>query len=132
MKKTIAIVICILFVGLTVKAGNDLFEKREFVYKSDTLRYRVLIPENNNDKTKYPIFIFFHDNIECGNDNESQLAQGAALFTNSPNRLTYPVIVIFPQYPANFSWVKYKETGKNTFDFPQRKFPEKYLLISKK
>ena len=71
-----------LSVNIPFFAQNDLFQKKEFVYNGDTLKYRVLFP-NNYDKTqKYPLVVFLHGSGERGNDNEKQLTHGSVLFTD--------------------------------------------------
>lgn len=112
--------------------NNDLFQKKEFVYKNDTLKYRVLFPENYDRNRKYPLVIFLHGSGECGNDNEKQLVHGASLFTNEENRKDYPSIVIFPQCPEKDSWAEYKDRNQNEIDFPDKPKITKSLLLVKK
>jgi len=114
------------------QAQNELFQKKEFIYKGDTLLYRVLFPENY-DKTKtYPLVLFLHGSGERGNDNEKQLVHGASLFTDSLNRHNYPAIVIFPQCPDNQSWVNIKYKEKTKFSFADSKEPAKPLALAKR
>ncbi len=132
MKKSFVFFIFIYFANLSLYAGNEMFEKKEFIYKGDTLKYRILFPENYNKKNSYPLVIFFHGSGERGNDNEKQLIHGASLFTDSVNRINFPAIVLFPQCPANESWVKFKHTDPNTFEFLDKKGLTKSLALSKK
>lgn len=131
----------ILFLILMLQIGiipilsaqsNDLFQKKEFVYKNDTLKYRVLFPENYDKSRKYPLVIFLHGSGERGNDNEKQLVHGSSLFTNEETRKDYPSIVIFPQCPEKDSWVESTDRNQNEIDFPDKPKITKSLLLVKK
>ena len=82
MKKIILLIIAIVAIQFA-EAQNELFQKKEYVFKGDTLRYRILYPENYNSSLSYPLVVFLHGAGERGNDNEKQLTHGATLFTNS-------------------------------------------------
>ena len=96
MKSTILFLFSFMF-SFALMADNSMYEKREFVFKGDTLKYRVLFPENYDKNREYPLVVFLHGSGERGSDNESQLRHGAALFTDTETRKDYPSIVIFPQ-----------------------------------
>ena len=121
-----------LISGLFAQAQNDLFQKKEFIYKGDTLPYRVMFPENYDKSKTYPLVLFLHGSGERGNDNEKQLAHGASLFTDSLNRQQYPAIVLFPQCPSNQAWVTIKGISNAKFDITDTKEPAKPLLLAKK
>ena len=95
MKSKIFILLS-LFLSSALMADNSMYEKREFVFKGDTLRYRVLFPENYDKSRKYPLVLFLHGSGERGSDNEAQLTHGASLL-RMKKRKDYPSIVIFPQ-----------------------------------
>lgn len=122
----------LLITALLVQAQNEFFQKKEFIYKGDTLRYRVLFPENYNKSKSYPLVLFLHGSGERGNDNEKQLVHGASLFTDSLNRMNYPAIVLFPQCPADQSWVAIKDKPDAQFDLIDAKEPAKPLYLAKK
>ena len=122
----------LLIAALTVQAQNEIFRKKEFIYKGDTLRYRVLFPENYDKSKSYPLVLFLHGSGERGNDNEKQLVHGASLFTDSLNRQKYPAIVLFPQCPANQSWVTIKDKRDAKFEFIVGKEPAMPLYLAKK
>ncbi|NJM25304.1 MAG: prolyl oligopeptidase family serine peptidase [Bacteroidia bacterium] len=85
---------------------KTLFEKAIFVSKQgDSLRYRILYPENFESTKKYPLVLFMHGAGERGNDNEKQLTHGADLFLSPANRKQFPCIVIFPQCQEDKYWV---------------------------
>ena len=58
----------------------DLYEHEFFVFKKDTLKYRLLKPLNYNPNQQYPVHLFLHGSGERGADNISQLKHGGALF----------------------------------------------------
>ena len=70
----------LIFSVLTIYSQNENFEKKSFIYKSDTLNYRILKPLNYDSSKKYPVHLFLHGAGERGNDNESQLIHGSNLF----------------------------------------------------
>ena len=131
MKKCFTLFIISFFISVSIQAQDSLFLRKEFIFKGDTLRYRVLFPDNYSKNKKYPLVIFFHGSGECGNDNEKQLKHGASLFEDQKNRTNFPAIVIFPQCPATDSWVNFKVTGPNTFVFIDNKKPTKALEMTK-
>ena len=51
--------------------GNALFVKQLFIEKTDTLPYKILLPDNYDPENKYPLIIFLHGSGERGNDNEN-------------------------------------------------------------
>jgi predicted peptidase len=75
------------------------YKRKEFIQGKDTLRYRLLLPENYEPTKKYPLVIFLHGAYERGKDNNKQLRNGATLFLKSENRKNFPSIIIFPQCP---------------------------------
>ena len=116
----------------SIFSQKELFLKKEFIHKGDTLRYRVLFPENYDKSKKYPIVLFLHGSGERGNNNEKQLIHGSALFTNPQNRTNFPSIVIFPQCPENEYWVKLNENGNERFSFYEKTEMTKPLFLVKK
>lgn len=132
MKKQLVLCVFLCMTGIMVQAQKELFQKKEFSYKGDTLLYRVLFPENYDKNKSYPLVLFLHGSGERGNDNEKQLVWGASLFTDSLNRKNYPAIVLFPQCPANQGWVILKELSEAKFDIIETKEPAKPLFLAKK
>lgn len=131
MRKTLLINIMLFTFFSGIYAQNELFQKKEFVYKGDTLKYRVLFPENYDKSRHYPLVLFLHGAGERGNDNEKQLIHGSFLFTKPENRKNHPSIVIFPQCPENEYWVKLNEKG-DRFDFPENAEISKPLSLVKR
>ena len=127
MYKQLTILILVLFSFSFIEAQNTLFIKKEFINKSDTLRYQVLFPKNYDINKTYPLVVFLHGSGERGSDNEKQLVHGSSLFTDSVNQLNYPAIVIFPQCPEKESWVNFSYEKKGTFSFTDKRKPTKQL-----
>jgi predicted peptidase len=91
---------------------SNLFEKKEFIKGTDTLRYRILYPVNYQAGKKYPLIMFLHGAGERGNDNEKQLTHGGKMFADSALRQRYPAIVVMPQCPANDWWARLSREPK--------------------
>lgn len=93
------------------------FKKESFANGIDTLKYRILYPENFDASKKYPIVLFLHGRGESGNDNEKQLTHGAKLFLTTNFRNNFPSIVVFPQCAENSYWanVKIEEVSNKRF-----------------
>jgi predicted peptidase len=108
---------CLLLAGFTAM-GQDFsqYQYKTFIRGGDTLRYRMLLPENYKPKKKYPLIIFLHGAGERGSDNNAQLLHGGEMFLRDSIRKNYPAIVIFPQCPSDQTWAPMKlvrdSTGK--------------------
>lgn len=124
----------IIFVAISIYsfAQTEFFRKKEFIYKGDTLRYRILEPDVTIRDKKFPLVVFLHGSGECGSNNESQLTHGAKLFANSTNRTNYPAFVIFPQCPKSDSWVRIKDLANDKFELIDSLEPTKALYLAQK
>lgn len=109
MKKLLSFLVMVLSM-LEFAAAQDksIFSKEIFVQGTDTLLYRMLLPENFDATRKYPVLMFLHGAGERGNDNEAQLMHGSKLFLRSDVRRDFPAIVIFPQCPKDDYWANVK------------------------
>ena len=120
MKKIAFILLIITSVIATKAQDTNLYKPEKFIQGTDTLLYRILMPENF-DKTKtYPVLLFLHGAGERGNDNKAQLIHGSKLFLRPEVRANYPAIVIFPQCPEDSYWSNVKSStvnGKRNFEF---------------
>ena len=86
---------------LGVAYGQNEFEKKVYVSASgDTLNYRLLRPEVEQEGEQYPLVLFLHGAGERGSDNEKQLLHGSQMWLNPVNRKNYPAYVLFPQCPS--------------------------------
>jgi predicted peptidase len=132
MKKNYFCFTVFIMFSLAIQAQHEFFQKKEFNHKGDTLRYRVLFPDNYDKSKSYPLVLFLHGSGERGNDNKKQLVWGASLFTDSLNRKNYPAIVLFPQCPEDQGWVSIKELTDAKFDIIDTKEPAKPLGLAKK
>ena len=112
----------ILIVSSGVSAQNELYQKKVFIFRNDTLPYRILFPENYDKSKSYPLVLFLHGAGERGHDNESQLIHGSSLFTNPENRAKFPAIVIYPQCPKNGYWAPIESREKG-FSYVNSKKP---------
>lgn len=103
MKKLLTIAL-LLFVQLANAQDKTMFSKEQFIKGGDTLQYRMLLPENFDEKKQYPVLFFLHGAGERGTNNEAQLIHGSKLFLNPENRKNFPAIIIFPQCPQDDYW----------------------------
>lgn len=104
LKKTVLGLLFLFFVSMSMAQSSALYEKRSFINGKDTLRYRVMFPENFSEEQEYPLILFLHGAGERGNDNEKQLIHGSSLFASKEIRTNYPAIVVFPQCPKEDYW----------------------------
>lgn len=114
---------------------TSLYEKGQFISGQDTLRYRILYPENFNEDTSYPLVLFLHGSGERGNDNEKQLMHGSDLFTQASHRKEFPAIIVFPQCPEDDYWSNVevdRSTNPVGLEFNYEKGPTKAMdLVTK-
>ena len=89
-----------------VAGAKDAFEA--LVYQSgpsNSLNYRIHIPEDVVPGQKYPLVLFFHGSEERGSDNLKQLTHGATNILNYSTKYNSPAIIIVPQCPVGMKWV---------------------------
>lgn len=132
MRKTLLFIIMSFAFFSNTYSQKELFQRKEFIYKGDTLKYRVLFPENYNKSLKYPLVLFLHGAGERGDDNEKQLTHGSSQFLDPQNRTNFPSIVIFPQCPQHEYWVKLNEQNNERFTFYENIDLSQPLLLVKK
>ncbi|MES2848632.1 MAG: dienelactone hydrolase family protein [Bacteroidota bacterium] len=122
MKLNLLVILFCSMIAITGKAQDrSLFLKKEFIYKEDTMPYRILLPLNYNSSKNYPLILFLHGSGERGNDNEKQLVHGSNLFLRDSIRQNYTAFVVFPQcsefgYWSNVFRVE-NETGRKRFTY---------------
>lgn len=112
--KTFASLFCIMVFSFHYTMGQDTsaYQKKTFEKDGKTMPYRILLPENFNPKTKYPLILVLHGSGERGNDNQAQLIHGSGLFLKEDIRSAYKAIVVFPQCAAGSSWAKIDAQGE--------------------
>ncbi|MHB9055334.1 MAG: carboxylesterase family protein [Paludibacteraceae bacterium] len=132
MKKLLIVTLLFLTGMVGSYAQNELFQRKILIYKGDTLKYRVLFPENYDKNRDYPLVLFLHGSGERGNDNEKQLTHGASMFTDEEIRRDYPSIVIFPQCPQEDFWISRDKIDFQNIEFPEKSKISKSLLLVKK
>lgn len=104
MKSIIFLTACsVLLISHNVTAQASRFSYNKYISKGDTLNYRMLFPDANNNR-KYPLVIFLHGSGERGSDNEAQLKWGVQNFATDQNMLLHPALVIAPQCPEKMTW----------------------------
>jgi len=128
--------ILILLLIATTSVFSQEFKEELLVHQNDTLPYRILIPENYNSQSPFPLLLFLHGAGERGSDNKSQLVHGSFLFKSEDFRNNYPAIVVFPQCPDKSSWANVKRNydmlnGKK-FDFFKEISENKQLIMVEK
>lgn len=105
----------------------SLYQKKLYISGTDTMPYRLLLPDNYDATKKYPVIFFLHGSGERGNNNEAQLTHGAKLFLKEEVRKNFPAIIVFPQCAANSYWsnveIKTDDRGKRTFEFQEEGEP---------
>ena len=87
---------------LAVAYGQTEFEKKVYVTASgDSLTYRLLRPEVEQEGEKYPLLLFLHGAGERGSDNEKQLIHGSHMWHKhrypSLGRCSVPSIFLYSQ-----------------------------------
>lgn len=122
--------------GVTSAQDLSYYHDKYFVEGNDTLKYRIMWPENYSRGNKFPLIVFLHGAGERGSDNSKQLVHGASLFAREEIRKQYPAIVIFPQCPVNDSWANYKigrdSSGNRTFNIQPGKEATRSLQLVEK
>ncbi len=130
MKKTFCLALLLILLQQVSIAQNNTYSKEVFVKGTDSLLYRLLLPENFDPAKKYPVLFFLHGSGERGNDNEAQLVHGSDLFQSEKMRKSFPAIVIFPQCPKNDFWANVKfGSGADRFMFQQGGEPGKAMTM---
>lgn len=117
MKKLIPFLLFCFAISTAFAQDLSKFKKENFVQGNDTLKYRILYPENFDANKKYPVVFFLHGRGESGNDNEKQLTHGAKMFLTEGFRKNFPAIVIFPQCAEESYWANVEIDIVNTKRF---------------
>jgi poly(3-hydroxybutyrate) depolymerase len=90
-----------------VRKLAEPFEARSYVnFAGDTLRYRLMIPQDYDSAKKYPMVVCLHGSSGCGTDNIKQVATSwpAQLLSQARYRTKYPAFLFVPQCPARMGW----------------------------
>ncbi|AUP77907.1 carboxylesterase family protein [Flavivirga eckloniae] len=130
--KYILILISISISNVLAGQHQNLYAKKSFVNKSDTLPYRIMMPKDFDTSKQYPVMLFLHGAGERGSNNTSQLVHGSKLFASEDHTTNFPAIVIFPQCPKNSFWasVKADRTSRPIkFEFPLDAEPTKPMQL---
>lgn len=131
--KNYSVYLFFILFGFSLSAQDvSLFEKKVFTKEGDSLKYRILYPENFDKDSIYPVVLFLHGAGERGNDNEKQLTHGSSLFTKVSNRKAFPAIIIFPQCSTTDYWANVlvdRSTNPLGLQFQYAKGPTKSLSL---
>ncbi len=93
----IMLVFFVLLSDVLVAQKQQGYSKEFFVQSNDTLKYRMLLPQDFDENKQYPLVLFLHGAGERGNGNKKQLVHGSLLFLDNIEQ--FPAIVVFPQCP---------------------------------
>jgi len=85
----------------------QLFEARIFVSsRGDTVRYRMMKPQDYDPAKKYPLVVCLHHGGAHGNDNIRQVESSEAPWLAGYfNKRKYPAFLFVPQCPKGLSWM---------------------------
>lgn len=125
----------VVFMCAGIKAQDlELYQSKSFIFKGDTLPYRILYPENFDPAKKYPLLLVLHGVGERGNNNTAQLAHGGDVFIKPAMRSRFPAIVVFPQCPVNSYWANVDirtdaATQRRSFNFRKGGKPTKAMSL---
>jgi predicted peptidase len=77
--------------------------------KTETLPYRLFVPQNYDRKKKYPLVVYLHGVGGVGDDNLKQIQGGNGylidFFTQAESQTHYPAFVVAPQ-SAGDGWIE--------------------------
>jgi predicted peptidase len=135
MKKLLAFGAIIFFINTALAQDFNQYQRSLMVSGNDTLRYRILYPDNYSAAISYPLLLFLHGAGERGTDNEKQLIHGGDLFLKEEIRKSFPAIIIFPQCPADTNWSYFEasmdpitNSRDHFFPFhPEAAYPERMV-----
>lgn len=106
MKKGLSIVLAMILMcmPLTALARGDVYEDslaETFTHEGTTLPYRLMLPDDYNEKESYPLILFLHGAGERGTDNVTQM-KNVFQKISTKNR---GAILIAPQCDPENQWV---------------------------
>jgi predicted peptidase len=84
----------------------DDFEARTYTDGTNTLPYRLFVPEDYDPGAAYPLVLFLHGAGERGTDNRRQLTGQTAplVFVHPENQERWPCFMLAPQCPPGGFW----------------------------
>lgn len=133
MKNEFLLIMAFLTLQFSAEAQDrELFERKEFISEGDTLRYRILYPEEFSKSKKYPLIFVLHGAGERGRDNEAQLTHGSSLFLQPDIQKKYPAVVVFPQVTPEDYWAQVevkRDTFPLQFNFKNTQEPTKSMWL---
>lgn len=100
--------LAIIISPLNAQDVVDGFHAREYRSEAgDTLRYRLFVPANKNDKA-LPLVVYLHGGMGRGTDNLKQISggntNGTHVWIDSVVQQKHPTFVLAPQSPPSRRW----------------------------
>jgi predicted peptidase len=92
---------------------SRVFQKKLFIQRGDTLRFRLLYPLNYSTTKNYPLVLFLHGSGAQGRDNLAQLIDVPEEFIDSAHRIKYSSFVLVPQCAKKDTWVNFPAFPKS-------------------
>ena len=80
MKQIIILLTIMVSIRFAHAQDFSAYQKEFFIRGADTLRYRILYPENYKKEKSYPLVVFLHGGGERGNDNEHRISISAPVY----------------------------------------------------
>jgi predicted peptidase len=114
MKRIVPLLTLLISIHFSQAQDFSAYKKELFIRGGDTLRYRILYPENYKKGKPYPLIVYLHGAGDRGNDNEHQLQFGGTLFLRDSLRKRFPAIVVFPQCPLDSTWNRFTKMTDTT------------------
>lgn len=132
--RIIVVILVAMGLGLMGTAQElEQYERKELVYRGDTLPYRILYPRDYDPAKTYPVVFFLHAAGERGSDNTLQLTHGGRLFLDDSVRQAFPAIVVFPQCASDSFWanvrIESREGGGRDFLFQEKGKPSQAMAM---
>ncbi len=99
--------LCLFFMAtlLSAQKVEDSFEAKSFSDGDFSLNYRIYIPSEIKPGETVPLVLLLHGAGERGDNNLSQLVNGAGSIFRYSRHHKIPAIIIAPQCPAGMQWV---------------------------
>ena len=135
MKKGLSIILAMILMcmPLTALARGDVYEDslaETFTHEGTSLPYRLMLPDDYNEKESYPLILFLHGAGERGTDNVTQM-KNVFQKISTKNR---GAILIAPQCDPENQWVDtpWAEGPYSTDEVPESNELQAVMALSSK
>lgn len=98
--------------GMTLRKAPAAVSPDDLVLRTHTgpggilLPYRLWVPRDYVQSTRYPVLLFLHGMGERGDDNLRQLENGVLAFCAPDLQKRAPTFVVYPQCPKSDTWAR--------------------------